>query len=38
MVKEMMKLKRGNEDWRKKVECMRSIDKERKEAGVYDGR
>ena len=33
MVKEMMKLKREIEDLKKKMECMKSIDVERKEAG-----
>ena len=38
MVKEMMKLKREIEDLKTKMACMNSIDEERKEAGVYDGR
>ena len=38
MVKEMMKLKREIEDSKTKMACMKSIDEERKEAGVYEGR
>ena len=38
MVIEMMKLKREIEDLKKKMECMKSIDEERKEASVYEGR
>ena len=38
MVKEMMKLKREIEDLKTKMVCMKSIDEERKEAGVYEGR
>ena len=38
MVKEMMKLKREIEDLKTKMACMKSIDEERKEAGVYEGR
>ena len=34
MVKEMMKLKREIEDLKTKMACMKSIDEERKEAGV----
>ena len=37
MVKKMMKLKKENEDLKKKVECMRNIDEQRKEACVYEG-
>ena len=38
MVKEMMKLKREIGDLKTKMACMKSIDEERKEAGVYEGR
>ena len=38
MVKEMMNLKREIEDLKTKMACMKSIDEERKEAGVYEGR
>ena len=38
MVKEMMMLKREIEDLKTKMACMKSIDEERKEAGVYEGR
>ena len=30
-------IKKGNEDMKKKVECMRNIDEQRNVAGVYDG-
>ena len=38
MVKEMMKLKREIETLKTKMACMKRIDEERKEAGVYEGR
>ena len=38
MVKEMMNLKREIGDLKKKMECLKSIDQERKDAGVYEGR
>ena len=38
MVKEMMKLKRDIEDLKTKMACRKSIDEERIEAGVYEGR